>query len=286
MATLYVVSTPIGNLEDLTPRAARLLGEVSAVLAEDTRRTAVLLRHAGASAPLLSYHRHNEAKRTEDAVARLARGEDLALVSDAGTPLVSDPGARLVGRVLEAGHRVVPIPGASAILAALVASGLPAVPFTFVGFPPRRGKDREDVLERVATARETMVLFESPERTSRLLEDLAERGGEERPAAVARELTKLHEEVRRGTLGALAGYYLENPPKGEVTVVVGPLEAPVEASEKVDEAAARELGRALLAGGASRSRAAREVARRLGIPRNRVYDLLQDVARPSVDGAP
>jgi 16S rRNA (cytidine1402-2'-O)-methyltransferase len=134
MGNLYVISTPIGNLEDITLRAIRILGEVSAVLAEDTRRTGILLRHLGLTTPLLSYHQHNEEARSREALGRLGEGEDLALVSDAGTPLVSDPGERLTARVLDAGHRVVPIPGPSAVLAALVASGLPALPFTFLGF--------------------------------------------------------------------------------------------------------------------------------------------------------
>lgn len=278
---LYIVSTPIGNLEDVTVRAARILGEVDAVLAEDTRRTSILLRHLGVSPPMVSLHQHNERSRESEVLSRLEGGAALALVSDAGTPLVSDPGERLVAAVREAGYTVVPIPGASAVMAALVASGLPAVPFSFLGFPPRKGRERAEFLARVRGASETVVLFESPERTARLLADLAEADPATagRPAAVGRELTKLHEEVRRGTVAELARYYEEVPPRGEVTVVLGPLAAaPAGESDAVDEAAIRALGAAILAEGASPSRAAREVARRLGVPRNRAYELLQSLA--------
>jgi len=278
---LYIVSTPIGNLEDVTVRAARILGEVDAVLAEDTRRTSILLRHLGVSPPMVSLHQHNERSREAEVLSRLAEGAALALVSDAGTPLVSDPGERLVAAVREAGFPVVPIPGPSAVMAALVASGLPAVPFSFLGFSPRKGRERADFLARVRGATETVVLFESPERTARLLADLAaaDPGAAERPAAVARELTKLHEEVRCGTVGELARYYEEHPPRGEVTVVLGPLaHVPGQDAGAVDEAAIRALGAALLAEGSSPSQAAREVARRLGVPRNRAYELVQSLA--------
>ncbi len=275
--TLYIVSTPIGNLEDLTFRAARILEEVDGILAEDTRRTAILLRHLELNTPVRSLHEHNEEARIGECLERLTGGQDLALVSDAGTPLVSDPGERLVARALEAGRAVVPVPGPSAVTTALVVAGFPVSPFTFLGFPPRKGRERDELVERVATAGETVVLFESPERTARLLEELAQRTGPERMAAVARELTKLHEEVRRGTLGDLAAYYEEHPPRGEVTVVVEP--AAVEAvSREVDAAAVEALATALLAEGRSPSRTAREVARRLGVPRNRAYTLVQELS--------
>ncbi len=288
MGTFYVVSTPIGNLRDLSPRAGETLASVALVLAEDTRRSAILLNHLGVKVPLRSCHRHNEASRVEETLRRLGEGEDVALVSDAGTPLVSDPGERLVARVIEAGHPVVAIPGPSAILAALVTSGLPALPFTFVGFPPRKGKDRKAFLTRLAAATETVVLFESPERVAALLHALAETpGGEAREASVSRELTKLHEETRRGTLEALARYYEEDPPKGEVTVVLGPA-TPLEASEDADREAVDALGAALLREGTSPSRAARQVARRLGLPRNEVYrwiqELSSEMAGPEADG--
>lgn len=272
--TLYLVSTPIGNMEDLTERARRILGEVDTILAEDTRRTGVLLRRLNLRRPLLSLHRHNEEARGSEVLEALGQGREMALVSDAGTPLMSDPGERLVTRVLEAGHTVVPIPGPSAILAALVVSGLPPLPFAFLGFPPRKGTDRARFLERVGGSEETVVAFESPERTAALLDDLARTCGKDRRAAVARELTKLHEEVRRGTLGELARYYQGNAPRGEVTVVVAPAGA-AEDPEAVDREAAEALGIGLLRQGRSPSRAAREVAKRLGIPRNRAYEILQ-----------
>lgn len=285
MGTLYIISTPIGNLEDLTFRAARLLGSVDLVLAEDTRRAGILLRHLDVRTPLLSLHEHNEESRIEGVLDRLQAGESLALISDAGTPLVSDPGYRIVGRVVEAEHTVIPIPGPSAVMAALVASNLPPIPFTFLGFPPRKGRDRRALLERVAAGEGTSVLFEAPDRTARTLEELARAVGDTRPAAVARELTKVHEEVRRGTLGELARYYGEQPPRGEVTVVVGPRQE-AEFSDSVDSAAVEALASALLEEGASPSRTAREVARRLGVPRNRVYALVQEITQdPGSDPA-
>lgn len=276
MATLYLVSTPIGNLADVTARAVEVLGSVERILAEDTRRTRILLEHLDLKVPLVSLHEHNEAARAREVVGWLEADEDLALVSDAGTPGVSDPGERLVRIVLDRGHRVVPIPGASAVLAALVASGLPTEPFVFLGFPARKGGEREELLERVGGSRETSVLFESPERLADLLEALAEVAGPSRRVAVGRELTKVHEEFFRGTLAEAARYYRESPPRGEVTVVVEPA-PPREEPDDVDEAAARALGRALLDEGLRASEAAREVARRLGIPRNLAYELVHSL---------
>jgi 16S rRNA (cytidine1402-2'-O)-methyltransferase len=279
MGTLYIVSTPIGNLEDLTFRAARILGEVDGILAEDTRRTAILLRHLDLRTPIRSLHAHNEDERITEVLGELEEGASLALVSDAGTPLISDPGARLVERVLADGHDVVPIPGASAVLTALVASGLPAHPFTFHGFPPRKGRERTRFLEEVASTPGTSLLFESPGRAVRLLEDLLEGVGRERPVAVARELTKVHEEFRRGTLEEVLRYYREHPPRGEISIVVGPGAVDREAALRVDETAIRSLAAALLDEGRSPSRVAREVARRLDVPRNRAYELVQELAR-------
>lgn len=275
MGTLYLVSTPIGNLEDVTERAARILRESDRVLAEDTRRTSVLLKRVGSTVPMTSLFEHNERARTARVVEWLDADETIALVSDAGTPLVSDPGERLVASVVEAGHTVVPVPGASAVLAALVASGLPTLPFTFRGFVPRKGKDRREFLDTVAAAEETTVVFESPERLVALLEALEEFDGERR-IAVARELTKVHETVFRGTLVEAVGYYRANPPRGEVTVVLGPGEQTREESA-VDEAAARALAVALTQDGASPSKVAREVARRLRIPKNLAYRVVHEL---------
>jgi len=222
VSTLYVVSTPIGNLDDVSERAASVLRTVDRVLAEDTRRTRVLAEHVGSTAPLVSLHAHNERERLARMIGWLDAGEELAVVSDAGTPLVSDPGARTVQEVVAAGHRVVPVPGPSAVLAALVGSGLATERFLFLGFPARKGQERDADLDRVARARESVVLFESPRRLVRLLDDLTTRCEEGRHVAVGRELTKLHEEFVRGTLPDVARYYRERPPKGEVTVVVAP----------------------------------------------------------------
>lgn len=286
MGTLYLISTPIGNLEDLTFRAARILGEVDLVLAEDTRRSRILLDHLELRVPLESLHEHNEAARIPAVMARLEEGAALALVSDAGTPLVSDPGERLVSEALARGHQVVPVPGPSAVLAALVASGLPAIPFTFLGFVPRKGRERREVLERIRSAPETTILFESPERCVALLDELETEWPADREVVVARELTKLHEEVRRGTPSALAGYYRENPPRGEVTVVVAPATGPAQGAAEADAQAVRALAQALLNEGNSPSRAAREVARRLRVPRNRAYSLIQEMAtEPASDGS-
>jgi 16S rRNA (cytidine1402-2'-O)-methyltransferase len=218
VGTLHVVATPIGNLEDVTLRALRILGEVDLVLAEDTRRTRALLTHHGIRARLRSLHAHNEAARVKEVVALLGEGRSVALVSDAGTPLVSDPGERLVARVAEAGLPVSPVPGPSALLAALSVAGLPTECFAFLGFLPRARKGRAAALERWRERPESLVLFESPRRTRATLRELAESLGD-RPACVARELTKLHEEVSRGTLTELADALAE-PVRGEVTIVV------------------------------------------------------------------
>ncbi len=272
MGIFYVVSTPIGNLADLTHRAVEVLGAVDRVLAEDTRRTAILLRKYGIGTPMVSAHAHNEAARAARVVAWLDAGETLALVSDAGTPLVSDPGHRLVAAAIEAGHEVVPVPGASAVLAALVASGLPPEPFSFFGFVPRSGRARTDRLAELAALPHTAVVYESPERLAALLDALAERSSGDRRVAVSRELTKLHEEHLRGTLRDVADHYREAGARGEVVVV---LDGAREADAGVDEEAAAALAGALLAEGKRPSVVAKEVARRLRVPRNRAYEIVQ-----------
>lgn len=273
MATLYVVSTPIGNLGDITHRALEVLGAVAKVLAEDTRRTGILLRRYDIGTPRISLHEHNEAARTEAVLGWLEAGEDLALVSDAGTPLVSDPGARLVRAVLDAGHAVVPVPGACAALAALVASGIDPEPFAFFGFAPRSGGAREAWLGRVADAGMTTVLYEAPGRIAGLLGDLLERCGTERPVAVARELTKVHESFVRGTLAEVAAYYETRDVRGEVVIVLAGGAEP-----GVDPAAARALAANLLAEGRRTSAVAKELTRRLGLPRNEAYAIALDTA--------
>lgn len=281
MATLYLVGTPIGNLADLSRRGEEVLASVNRILAEDTRRTRKLLGHLGLSTPLVSLHAHNEEARLKSVLDWLDAEEEVALVSDAGTPVVSDPGSRVVREVRKAGHFVVPVPGPSAVTAALSASGFSGDRFTFLGFPPRKGKDREDVLERVRGSPEAVVLFESPERLVKLLADLAEACGEDRPAVVAREVTKVHEEFLAGGIRELEEHFRAHGPRGEVTLVLGP--APKREGEareeRVDERATRALASALLEEGLSPSRCAREVVRRLDVPRNRAYEIVLDVAR-------
>src|SRR5207253_6789597 len=220
MSRLYIVSTPIGNLNDITYRAVQVLGAVHRILAEDTRRTSILLRHYAIATPLVSAHAHNEGARAQQLIGWLNAGEDLVLVSDAGTPLVSDPGAGIVQRVLAAGHEVVPIPGASAVLATLVAAGLDVEPFTYFGFTPRSGKARSERLAEVAGLGHTAILYEAPSRLVRLLEDLAKACGSERSVVVGRELTKLHESFFRGTLAEAVRYYEGQRVRGEIVVAL------------------------------------------------------------------
>jgi len=276
MSILYIVATPIGNLSDASGRSIEVLGAVDGILAEDTRRTRKLLHRYDLRTSLTSLHQHNEASRIPRVVERLDAGETLALVSDAGTPLLSDPGERLVGAVLDAGHTVTPVPGPSAILSALMGAGFPTVPFIFHGFVPRKGKPRRVMLEQIATATQTTVVFESPERVAALLQALVALVAHDRQVVVAREMTKIHEEFFRGTMAEVARYYAENKARGEVTVVVSP-RSPVEAGGSVDEAAARALGRALLDEGLNPSRAAREVSSRLGIAKNAAYDIVHSL---------
>jgi 16S rRNA (cytidine1402-2'-O)-methyltransferase len=275
---LFVVSTPIGHLGDFSFRGVEVLRQVAVVAAEDTRRTRRLLTHYDIPARVVSLHAHSSPAALERLLDRIAEGEDAAYVTDAGTPGVSDPG----GALAEAAHRrhltVVPVPGASALLAALAASGFPADRFVFLGFLPRRGSSRAALLERVAREPWTSVCYEAPGRTAALLGDLASRCGGERPAAVGRELTKLHEEVRRGTLGELAAYYAETPPRGEVTIVVAgrtgtgaAADVAAEVCEVPDTAA---LVEALRADGLPPGGVAKELARRLGISRQAAYRLL------------
>jgi 16S rRNA (cytidine1402-2'-O)-methyltransferase len=264
---LFIVATPIGNLEDVTLRALRVLGEVDLVLTEDTRRTRVLMDRYKLKARPLSLHAHNEASRVEKVLAVLAAGGSVALVSDAGTPLVSDPGERLVAGVLAAGHPVRPVPGPSAVLSALAVAGLPTSAFTFVGFLPRRAGAREALLERLRDRPETLVLFEAPRRVGATLRRLAEVLGD-RPACVARELTKLHEQAVRGPLAELADRFAEGA-RGEVTIVVrGAEEAPV-----VREAAELDSRiQELLAAGETPREIAAKLSHESGLPKRAVYN--------------
>lgn len=269
--TLHIVSTPIGNLGDLTPRAQEILGSVAAVLAEDTRHTRKLWERFGLKTPLIAHHEHNEAQTTPGLVARLVAGDSLALVTDAGTPLLSDPGARLVRAAIDAGVTVSPVPGASALLSALVASGIDSTTFTFLGFLPRKGKERTAALATLAALEHTAVLYEAPGRTAATLRAIEAAGGGARACAVARELTKTFEEFRRGTVAELAAYYETNEPRGEIVLVVaGGSAAPV------DEEELRRRAVALRAEG----RAAREIVQLLmedaRVPRNLAYRIAHE----------
>ncbi len=218
---LHIVSTPIGHLGDISIRALAVLREVAAVCCEDTRNSRTLLNRYGIHTPMVALHEHNEAQTTPRILERLRAGDAIALISDAGTPLVSDPGARLVAAAVAAGLRVVPIPGASATLAALVASGITPHPCTILGFLPRKGGERADQLKFAASLPHAVVLFEAPARVAGTLKDLAAVAGGARTVAVARELTKKFEEIRRGTLDELAAYYEHTAPRGEIVLVLG-----------------------------------------------------------------
>ncbi len=274
MGKLYVVSTPIGNLGDITYRAVEVLGRVSRVLAEDTRRTSILFRRYGIRTPLVSAHAHNEAARAQLLLTWLEAGEEIAVVSDAGTPLLSDPGHRLVRAALDGGHAVEPVPGASALLASLVASGVDPVPFTFVGFPARSGRERKRVLGAAAAASSVTVFYEAPPRLFRLLRDLEETAGGARPVVVAREMTKLHEDFFRGTLEEAIAYYEGRKVRGEIVVILGPFDGPASTGD-LDAAA---IARALVAEGRSPTAVARELTQRLGIPRGQAYPIARSAA--------
>lgn len=262
---LHLVATPIGNLEDLSPRARRILGEAACVLAEDTRHTRVLLDAHRIAAKPLSLHAHNEAARIRAVLELLAQGRDAALVSDAGSPLVSDPGERLVAAVIEAGFEVSPVPGPSAVIAALTASGLSCERFSFVGFAPRKTGAARALFAELAPRRETLIFFESPRRLGATLTLLAEALGPRR-ACVAREVSKLHEEFARGTLPELAARFAEGA-RGEITLLV---EGAAEAAAAPDpEALDTEIRSRLAAGESARTIA--DALARPGLPRRQVY---------------
>jgi 16S rRNA (cytidine1402-2'-O)-methyltransferase len=270
---LYVVSTPIGNLGDFSFRAIDVLRGVALILAEDTRHSRTLLDRYEIRTPVASYHEHNEAKMTPGLVARLRGGEDLALISDAGTPLLSDPGARLVSAALDAGVVVTPIPGASALLSALVASGINSERFTFYGFLPRKGRDRASTLAELASLPHTAIVYEAPTRLAETLTELEALGAGERKIAVAREMTKQYEEVRRGTVSTLRAYYENTPPRGEVVIVIAGAEVPA-----VNESDVRARARALVAEGRSARDVVAQLVAELGVARNRAYEIAQEEA--------
>lgn len=264
---LYVVATPIGNAADITLRALEVLGAADAIACEDSRVTAKLLARHGIAGKLLPYHEHNAARMRPQILARLAAGERIALVSDAGTPLVSDPGYKLVRACIDAGVTVTPLPGPSAPLAALILSGLPSDRFLFAGFLPAKTAARRRNLSELAGVPATLLFFESAQRLPESLADMAEVLGD-RPAAVTREITKLFEECRRGSLRALAAHYREaGPPKGEIVVVCGGAAdgAPADAAESLDAQLTAALSHLSL------KDAAAAVAAATGLPRKQVY---------------
>jgi len=273
--TLFVVATPIGNLEDVTMRALRVLREVEAVAAEDTRRTGLFLQHFGIATPTISLHDHNERAKTPALVQRLVSGASLALVSDAGTPLLSDPGLLLVRAAHDAGVPVVPVPGASAITAALSISGLPVNSFTFVGFAPARAAERDRWLEGLKDLRHSLVYFEAPHRVRESLEAVGRILGD-RYVVVARELTKLHESVARGWLSAILEMGIEE--HGELTIVVSDLIIPSDAvHNKPDDSLMRaEFGVLTKNGGLSGKDAAKQLATKYGLTRQQVYKAVSD----------
>jgi 16S rRNA (cytidine1402-2'-O)-methyltransferase len=280
---LYLVSTPIGNLGDISIRALETLRGVEVIFAEDTRRTQVLTAHFSIGASLKSLHAHNEVSRVPEVVGLLEAGRDCALVTDAGTPSVSDPGAIVVREVAAAGYTVIAIPGASAVLVALAVSGFSSDQFLFLGFAPRKGRRRREWLEQCVAAGVTVVAFESPHRVGALLKDLVREGIGEASAVVCRELTKLHEEARRGTVATLADYYGESTVRGEITVVIDltgePLaDTPVVDAETVDEEASR-----LAATGMSTREVARALRDEFGLTRNEAYDAALRAGRPGAD---
>jgi 16S rRNA (cytidine1402-2'-O)-methyltransferase len=268
--TLYVVGTPIGNLEDMTFRAIAVLQQVAAIAAEDTRHTGKLLAHFQIKTPQISYHEHNAASRIPELLGRLVQGEALAIVTDAGMPGISDPGTELVAAAVAAGLPVVPIPGVTAVITALAAAGQPTDRFTFEGFMPAKEQPRQRYLETLQTEPRTLVFYESPHRLREALASLVVALGADRPVTLARELTKLHEEFWRGTLGAAVAHYKATEPKGEFTIVV----AGAAAREVVlaDGDLIAELRR-LVSGGMSRSEASRILATQTGLPKRHLYQL-------------
>lgn len=270
--TLYLVSTPIGNLGDMTFRAVEVLSSTALVIAEDTRHSRRLLDHFRINTPVSSYHEHNEARETPRLIARLVAGDSIALISDAGTPLISDPGSRLVRAAIDAGLRVVPVPGASSVMAALVASGLPLDRFTFLGFLPRKGAERDSALREIVASAATVVVFEAANRVAGTLDDLRDAGAGERTAIVARELTKKFEQFKRGTIAELADAYSDSEPRGEVVLVIAGAEARELSAEELNDAA-----RELRAAGKDTREVMQHLISAMGASRNVAYRIAHSV---------
>lgn len=278
MGTLYLIATPIGNLEDISARALRLLGQVSLIAAEDTRHTRKLLDHFLIRTPMTSYHEHNKLAKVGEILAAVGKG-DVALVSDAGTPGLNDPGYELIKAAIAAGYLVSPVPGPSAPLAALVASGMPTDAFLYLGYLPRKTTERRRLLGEVAELRYTLILLESPHRLLAALGDMLEVLGD-RPLAVARELTKVYEEIVRGRISQAQAYFSEQPARGEFTLVVAGKEF---SDEQWDEAQVRRSIQKYLRNGAPASQIAAELATQSNWPRRTVYRLVMEMSKEEFD---
>ncbi|MEH2267060.1 MAG: 16S rRNA (cytidine(1402)-2'-O)-methyltransferase [Nostoc sp.] len=268
--TLYVVGTPIGNLEDITFRAVRILQTVDIIAAEDTRHTGKLLQHFQVKTPQVSYHEHNRTSRIPELLEHLVNDKAIALVSDAGMPGISDPGYELVKACIEAGIPVVPIPGASAAITALSAAGLPTDRFVFEGFLPAKTQQRQEHLESLQTESRTLIFYESPHRLRDTLQDLAEVWGSDRQIVLGRELTKLYEEFWRGTIAEAIAHYSQREPQGEYTLVVAGI--PASQPQLTEEELKAEL-KQLITQGISRSQASRQLAKFTSLPRRQLYQL-------------
>ncbi|MBD2504786.1 16S rRNA (cytidine(1402)-2'-O)-methyltransferase [Anabaena azotica] len=269
-STLYIVGTPIGNLEDITFRAVRILQNVDLIAAEDTRHTGKLLQHLQVKTPQISYHEHNRSSRIPELLEHLHGGKAIAVVSDAGMPGISDPGYELVKACVEAGISVVPIPGASAAITALSAAGLPTDKFVFEGFLPAKGQQRREYLEVLETETRTLIFYESPHRLRETLQDLAQVWGSDRQIVLARELTKLYEEFWRGSIGDAIAHYQQREPQGEYTVLVAgkPPSQPLLTEEQLKA----ELQQ-LISQGISRSQASRQLTKYTSLNRRQVYQI-------------
>ena len=274
---LYLSATPIGNLEDMTLRGIRMLGEADLIAAEDPRHSRKLLAHFDIHTPLTSYHEHNKLDKGPELVEKMLAGDTIVCISDAGLPGISDPGAHLAQLAIDAGIKVSPLPGANAALSALICSGLDTTAFTFYGFLPKTGKKRRELLEQIARKTETLIFYEAPHHLKSTLGDLVKALGPHRPAATARELTKKFEEFRRCTLGDLADYYREHEPKGEFVIIVGGYDNDeADLIGPAEQLSPRELVEQMEAAGMGRKEAMRETAKKLGISRRDVYQALLD----------
>jgi 16S rRNA (cytidine1402-2'-O)-methyltransferase len=268
--TLYIVATPIGNLEDMTFRAVRILQAADSIAAEDTRHTGKLLQHFQIKTPQISYHEHNRHQRLPELLEKLRLGKDIALVTDAGMPGISDPGYELVKACADANINIIPIPGASACIVGISASGLPADRFVFEGFLPVKGSERQQSLEVLQIEPRTIILYESPHRLRQTLQDLANVLGTDRQIVLARELTKMHEEFWRGSIEKAIELYTTREPQGEFTLVIAGIQT---AAPVFSESAIKAELQTLIESGISRSQASRQLAQQTSLPRRQIYQL-------------